>query len=337
MKTMKHRRTPEATNDRATASPFRRAARAALVSALALCLVCAAPARRSAAQRKSPPRPVERQPVERQTPGQLKSLQSAPYTTFYYKSGGLNIEAYLYRPQGAGPFPLVIYNHGSRSGQEHVEKPFQFIAAILVPQGYAVLVPERRGYGKSDGQTYGEEVGGDRGERMMKRFREEAGDVLAGLDHLKSVGAEADSNRLRQSQVTGQIDFRRVALVGWSHGGVVSILAAGERREFVALVDQAGGALTWKSSPVLRSELPAAAAKIKIPALCMDAENDATTEAARTVGEAIKNSGEWEKTIIYPPFTPTSNPSNIAPGHLIFGQGVSIWQDDLLAFLKPRL
>ncbi|MDQ5838616.1 MAG: hypothetical protein M3379_17700, partial [Acidobacteriota bacterium] len=136
MKSMKHRRTPEATTDRAAASPFRRAARAALVSALALFLVCAAPARRSTAQRKSPPRPVERQPVERQTPGQLKSIQSAPYTIFYYKSGGLNIEAYLYRPQGAGPFPLVIYNHGSRAGQERVEKPFKFIADILVPQGY---------------------------------------------------------------------------------------------------------------------------------------------------------------------------------------------------------
>jgi hypothetical protein len=105
----------------------------------------------------------------------------------------------------------------------------------------------------------------------------------------------------------------------------------------VALVDQAGGALTWNGSPVLRSQLPDAAAKIKVPALCMDSENDATTEAAKTVGEAIKHSGEWEKTIIYPPFTPTSNPSNIAPGHLIFAQGVSIWQDDLLAFLKPRL
>lgn len=69
----------------------------------------------------------------------------------------------------------------------------------------------------------------------------------------------------------------------------------------------------------------------------MDAENDATTNAVKTVGEAIKNSGEWERAIIYPPFTPTSNPSNIPPGHLVFGHGVSTWQNDLTAFLKPRL
>jgi carboxymethylenebutenolidase len=308
--------------------------RVLFVAALAVGLLCAPLAWRSAAQRR---KPVEKQQVERQMPEQIKVVEgrSAPYTTLYYKSGGLNIEAYFYKPQGAGPFPLVIYNHGSRSGQERVEKPFQFIADILVPQGYAVLVPERRGYGKSDGPTYGEEVGNDRGELMMKRFREEAGDVLAGLDYLKR--GEVVANAIGGKPSNGLIDFKRVALMGWSHGGVVSLLAASERHEFVALVDQAGGALTWNSSPVLRNRLPDAAAKIKVPALCMDAENDATTDAVKSVGEAIKNSGEWERTIIYPPFTPTSNPSNIAPGHLIFGQGITIWQNDLVAFLKPRL
>jgi dienelactone hydrolase len=276
---------------------------------------------------------AQQQKVER-LPANTKSN---PYTTFYYKNGDLNIEAYLYKPEGQGPFPLVIYNHGSRSGQERVEIPFRFIAAVLVPQGYAVLVPERRGYGKSDGQTYDEEVQGDTGDRMMQRFREEASDVLAGLDYLKKGGASADSDRFRPTPAISPIDFRRVALMGWSHGGVVSLLAASERREFVALVDQAGGALTWNHSPTLQHELITAASKIKIPALCVDAENDATTNAAKEVGKAIKSSGEWEQTIIYPPFTPTSNPSNVAPGHLIFAQGVSIWQDDLLAFLKPRL
>lgn len=40
------------------------------------------------------------------------------FETIYYKNGNLSIEAYLYMPEGKGPFPLVIYNHGSRSGQE---------------------------------------------------------------------------------------------------------------------------------------------------------------------------------------------------------------------------
>ena len=274
------------------------------------------------------------QQVKRQP--QLNSQKPA-YETIFYKSGDLNVEAYLYKPQGNGPFPLVIYNHGSRAGAERVEKPMQFIAAILVPQGYAVLVPERRGYGKSDGPTYGEELGGDIGDRMMQRFHEEASDVIAGLDYLKKSEDAASSNRLRRTAPPSLIDFRRVAIMGWSHGGVVSLLTASERHEFVALINQAGGSLTWKSSPTLQRELPAVARKIKIPALCMDAVNDATTEGTKAVGEAIKNSGEWEQTIIYPAFTPTSNPTHEAPGHLIFAQGVSIWQNDLLEFLKQHM
>jgi dienelactone hydrolase len=306
----------------------RRARRIGLLTLIVLSLTVLASGQRATVEPKAQRQTVE--PLQRQPKGN-------PYETFYYKNGDLNIEAYLYKPEGSGPFPLVIYNHGSRAGQERVEIPFRFIAAILVPQGYAVLVPERRGYGKSDGQTFSDEVGGDISDRMMQRFREEASDVLAGLDYLKRGGASSSPGRFTPSPTTNLIDFRRVAIMGWSHGGVVSLLAASERHEFVALVDQAGGALTWNHSPTLQRELPAAARKIKIPALCMDAENDATTNAAKTVGEAIKSSGEWEQTIIYPPFTPTTNPDNIPPGHLIFGQGVSIWQNDLLAFLKPRL
>ena len=40
-----------------------------------------------------------------------------PYTEVFYPSGPLRIQAYLYRPPGDGPFPLVIYNHGSRANR----------------------------------------------------------------------------------------------------------------------------------------------------------------------------------------------------------------------------
>src|SRR6266404_9994277 len=63
-----------------------------------------------------------------------------PYTEVFYPSGPLRIQAYLYRPPGNGPFPLVIYNHGSRNGRERQSVPFEYIGRMLTRAGYVVLV-----------------------------------------------------------------------------------------------------------------------------------------------------------------------------------------------------
>src|SRR2546426_12131223 len=88
--------------------------------------------------------------------------QGDAYTELFYSSGGLKIQAYLYRPQGDGRFPVVIYNHGSRDGRERTSVPFEYIGRMLTKAGYVVLVPERRGYGKSDGAIWGPDAGNDR-------------------------------------------------------------------------------------------------------------------------------------------------------------------------------
>jgi len=100
----------------------------------------------------------------------MAARQAQPYSTTFYPSGTLRIEAYVYRPTGSGPFPVVIYSHGSRKGYEREERPMAFVGNMLASQGYLVLVPERRGYGKSDGRTFNEEVGTDVGARMIARL-----------------------------------------------------------------------------------------------------------------------------------------------------------------------
>ena len=84
----------------------------------------------------------------------------------FYSSGTLRIQAYLYRPSGDGPFPAVIYNHGTRDGRERASVPFEHIGRMLTRAGYAVMVPERRGYGKSNGEIWWREVGNDQASVM---------------------------------------------------------------------------------------------------------------------------------------------------------------------------
>src|SRR5215468_1966294 len=134
------------------------------------------------------------------------------YSTFFYTNDNLKLEGYFYKPAGEGPFPVVVYNHGSRAGSERRELPMLYIARVMVPAGYAVIVPERRGYGKSEGQTFSEEIGEDRGPRFVVRLQAEAGDVLGVVEYAKA---------------NLPIDKKRIALMGFSFGGIVTTVAAG--------------------------------------------------------------------------------------------------------------
>ena len=46
-----------------------------------------------------------------------QSARDTTYTEVFYRNGSLRIQAYLYRPEGDGPFPIVIYNHARVMGR----------------------------------------------------------------------------------------------------------------------------------------------------------------------------------------------------------------------------
>ncbi|MEJ0097461.1 MAG: alpha/beta fold hydrolase [Bauldia sp.] len=75
---------------------------------------------------------------------------------------GLSMDATLFRPSGAGPFPLVVINHGSeedfRARAAMAMPSFPALTAWFLARGYAVVVPERPGHGDTGG-PYLEEQG----------------------------------------------------------------------------------------------------------------------------------------------------------------------------------
>ena len=245
-----------------------------------------------------------------------------PFETIFYTHDGLKLEAYLYTPEGNGPFPLVVYNHGSAvPGQERTEWAAPYIARLLVPAGYALLVPERRGYGKSDGRPFSEEIGQDRGDKFVARQRAEAGDINAAAEFVLA-------------RPGSKIDPRRVVIMGWSFGGIVTTLAAGASPRYAGVIVQAPGALNWTRSAEMRAALTDAASKIRVPLLCAVAENDLTTESARAICAAANAAGASTALKVYPPFTGGNERPGNPPGHALFGpRGVGVWQKDALDFL----
>ena len=246
--------------------------------------------------------------------------QGAAYTEVFYPSGSLRIQAYLYRPQGDGPFPVVIYNHGSRDGRERESVPFEYVGRMLTSAGYVVLVPERRGYGKSDGAIWWHDVGDS--SQLVARLQAETDDVLAALGYLQTLDFA---------------DTKRIAVMGWSFGGIVTMFAASRSGAFAAAVNQAGGALSWDANPSLRAALIAAAEKSATPTLFMVAANDRTTSSITTLADIYKARGIPHRAVIYEPFTPRQGRPG-APGHALFSaQGTAVWEADVVQFLGHQL
>lgn len=250
-------------------------------------------------------------------------MEQRRYETVFYASGKLKIEAYVYKPEGAGPFPVVIYNHGSRTEHDREERPFAYVGSMLEAGGYVVVVPERRGYGKSDGPTFGETVGEDRGVRFVRRVQEETDDVLAAVEFVKTLP---------------YVDAARMGVMGWSFGGITSVFAASRSGVFRVVIDQAGAALTWDHSPEMQKALKEAAGKVRAPLLGLVAENDRTTESVKAVVREAEKHGTTAKLIVYPAFGPRETANGIAPGHMIFGvEGWRIWEGDVKEFLGKYL
>ena len=256
-----------------------------------------------------------------------QSPANSAYTEVFYPSGSLRINAFLYKPKGDGPFPVVIYNHGARTGRPRRAEPNEYIGRLLTRAGYVVLIPDRRGYGDSEGPTLAGAIRNDMGERFVARVEAETDDVLAAVDYLRTLAFA---------------NTKRIGIMGYSLGGIVTMFAVSRSTTFAVAINQAGAAGAWDISAPLRSALIATAEKATTPTLLMVAQNDRGTDSITTLGEIFKKRGVPHRVIVYEPFTPqqASWPGefNTAPGHEVFrAQGMPVWEKDVIEFLARYL
>lgn len=158
------------------------------------------------------------------------------------REGGepVRLELVFRKPAGEGPFPTVIFNHGSTG---HGDKPELFrqtwshlpVAKYFNDQGWMIVFPQRRGRGESEG-TYDEGFELDRSqyscipELSLAGVDRAIADLDAVVAHLKS-----------RSDVRAD----RLLIAGHSRGGILAIAYAGVRPEvFVGAVNFVGGWMT---------------------------------------------------------------------------------------------
>src|SRR5215831_20222708 len=65
-----------------------------------------------------------------------------------FQSGEIILHGTLYKPEGKGPFPAVIYNHGSAPGLLS-KQAFEALGPVFAKHGWVFFGPYRRGQGLS--------------------------------------------------------------------------------------------------------------------------------------------------------------------------------------------
>ena len=203
-------------------------------------------------------------------------------------------------PKGQPPYAVVVFNHGSIvdmlgwPGAMQRQYRLDRVCEALAAEGYFVFAPIRensaRGRGFQDYEDAYREI------------------VLQAIDHVKALPG---------------VDSSRIALAGFSMGGLVSFKVALERKDLraVALLAPAFGR-------GLLGEAAKSADSISAPVLVMVEQSDAPPilRGVDILEKALGSRGKPLRLVRY----------DRGGGHELF-YDVGYWWDDLKAFLQEHL
>jgi carboxymethylenebutenolidase len=257
---------------------------------------------------------------------QLVGMQTVflppPPEVVTFASGALSLKAMVFRPEGAGPLPAIVYAHGNEPDPSDL---FETVGPALAARGYLVFGPHRRGAGLS----------ADQGENLLRRLtdveRREGPEARARVAIEQLEGPQLDDIAAAVAAVRARpdVDRERVFLIGNSFGGVLVLLGAERGLAVAGAADFAGSAINWERSPQFRERLQRAASNAKLPLFLAQAENDYSTQPTRVLGDVLCASGKVHRARIYPPFGVTAG-----DGHSLGVDGVDRWADEVLGFLR---
>lgn len=231
-----------------------------------------------------------------------------------FPSGEIKLHGFLYKPAGDGPFPAVLYNHGSE--REPGAKPA--IGNFFADKGYLLFMPHRRGHGLSPA------------DRQVDALYHQGSKGIVALHeiHIEDTAAAARYLRGRSD-----VESDRVAVAGCSYGGIQTVLAAEKGIGLKTAIAFAPAAISWAGSNSLQARLKRAVRQAVMPILFLQAENDYNLAPTSVLAKEMEDSGKPHKRVIFPPYGKTRE-----DGHGGFCvRGARVWGDEALAFLNATL
>jgi dienelactone hydrolase len=250
------------------------------------------------------------------------------------RSGKLHLKAFLWTPSGQGPFPAILFSHGSggpdalhTSGMTMTEAA-EKLGPLFVKHGYVFLFPCRRGQGLSV----------DQGKFIQDVLKEEetakGPEARQRLQLELMTGPQLDDTLAALSflRTLPKVDPRRIALVGHSFGGQLTLLATERDKNLRAAVTFGAAANSWGKSPELRSRLLTAVDSATFPIMLIHAANDYDTAPGRELAAELQRLHKTHVLKIYPAVGKTSD-----DGHNLVYNAIFRWEPDVLSFLDENV
>jgi carboxymethylenebutenolidase len=257
-----------------------------------------------------------------------ESVASAAPETVVLPSGTHTLHALLWRPEGHGPFPAGLFNHGSGNTPQNQAAQAAAVGPVFARHGYVLLFVYRRGSGLSADQGTAAidlmdkelaERGWDARNKLQLELlqTDQLNDALAGLAFLRSLP---------------EVDAHRIAIAGHSFGASLTILMIERDSAIRAAVAFSGSAASWEHSPPLRERLIAAVNRTTVPIFFIQAENDYSIAPAKVLSAEMKRLGKPYRVKICPPVGKTAD-----DGHSFLFLKVDAWESDVFSFLAEYM
>jgi dipeptidyl aminopeptidase/acylaminoacyl peptidase len=234
----------------------------------------------------------------------MAELSLAAVENVEFKSkDGAEVHGLLTRPaefKAGTPVPMILFIHGGPNAQD--EHGFDFLRQWLAAKGYAELNVNYRG-SSGRGQDYSKAISADWGHLEVE-------DLLAGVDKAVDLGV-ADPSRL--------------AVTGWSYGGILTDYTVASTDRFKAAISGAGVAAPmsfygvdqyilqydnelgppWKNLPLylkLSYPLLEADKRIHTPTLFMGGTSDMNVPllGGEQMYQALRSLGVPTELVVYP-------------------------------------
>src|SRR5215469_1482992 len=228
-----------------------------------------------------------------------------------FPSPGGTLYGFLYVPEGRGPFPAVLWNHGSEKRPGWQPE----LASFYTSHGFVFFLPHRRGQGRSPGPYIMDEIRSGESPVLAARAQQVANeDVVAAMNWLRT---------------QPEVDSSRIVVSGCSFGGIQTLLTAEKGLGARAFIAFAPAAQSWGNG-ALDQMLEDAVQRARAPVFILQAKNDYSIQPAEVLGKVARAHAGQAK--MYPEFGRTPQ-----EGHWGFAttrEGIAIWGEDVLQFIR---